>query len=305
MTATEEAVIDLTATEPEPVPPPSLEVSARRRWSRKMTGFTLIGVGVFLLGFLAFEFLASSLVQRRSQEILLQEFRATSTEGPATTLDWVPALGDPVAILTIPKLGVDDVMVEGTGPLQMMKGPGHLRGTPLPGRPGNSVIAGRRTTFGAPFRNLHALVPGDIITVYTPVGAFSYRVESVSTVTPGGTDVLGPTVDSRLTLITSDPAYVATGRLVVTATLSGLPAAEPTHVVPSVATSELGLASEGSAVPALLVWGELLILAVLGTLWARRRLSSGRVAWLLGTPVILALTWAVYLALSRLLPATL
>jgi len=304
MTATEEAVIDLTAPEPEPAPLPTPPAVPRRRWSRRMTGLALIGLGAFLLGFLAFEFIASRLVERRSQEILLQEFRSSSTEGVATTLDWVPAPGDPIAILTIPKLGVDDVMVEGTGASQTTKGPGHLRGTPLPGRPGNSVIAGRRTTFGAPFRDLNALVPGDIITVYTSVGAFTYRVESVSTVVPGGIDVLAPTTDSRLTLITSDPAYVATGRLVVTAKLSGLPAAEPAHIAPSVSSSELGLASEGSAIPGLLVWGELLVLAVLGMLWARRTLS-GRVAWLLGTPVILALTWAVYLGLNRLLPATL
>jgi hypothetical protein len=120
----------------------------------------------------------------------------------------------------------------------------------------------------------------------------------------GEADVLGPSTKNLLTLVTSDPPYVATGRIVVTAALSGKPAAEPPHATPLVGPSESGLSGEAGAVPAAVILVELLIAAVLGVAWISRRISR-RVAWLLGVPVVLALAWATFSVLTRLLPATL
>ena len=47
-----------------------------------------------------------------------------------------------MGLIAIPKLGLDDVVVEGTGEAQLQGGPGHYLGTSLPGQAGNAGIAG-------------------------------------------------------------------------------------------------------------------------------------------------------------------
>ncbi len=71
-----------------------------------------------------------------------------------------PTVGSPVGILSIPKINLSMVVVEGTGDAQLQAGPGHYTGTPLPGEAGNAAIAGHRTTYLHPFYNLNELVPG-------------------------------------------------------------------------------------------------------------------------------------------------
>ena len=68
-------------------------------------------------------------------------------------------------------------MVEGTDLESLRKGPGHYPETPLPGERGTSAIAGHRTTYGAPFRHIDELDPGDRIVIDMPDGRFVYRVE--------------------------------------------------------------------------------------------------------------------------------
>ncbi len=46
----------------------------------------------------------------------------------------------------------------------------------MPGQPGNSAIAGHRTTYGAPFFRLDELKAGDQILVTTRQGRFRYDV---------------------------------------------------------------------------------------------------------------------------------
>ena len=222
----------------------------------------------------------------------------------ASTLGWIPQQGQPVGILSIPRLGLQTVVVEGTSSSETAKGPGHFAGSPLPGRPGNSVIAGRRTSYGAPFSRLSELQAGDTIQVTTGVGTFTYQVSGLTYVHPNDQDVLAPTADNRLTLMTSDPRYRATGRLVVTASLEGLPA--PQHLEPAVVlpADQVGITGEPWALAPLILFLELFGGVLIGALWFRRRISR-RVAWLFGAPLAVALMWAIFSALSRLLPATL
>ena len=85
--------------------------------------------------------------------------------------------GRAIAIIRIPKIDVDLVVVEGTGTEQLKKGPGHYPWTAYPwddtGRVG---IAGHRTTYGAPFWSLNGLRAGDRIVLATEYGIFDYRV---------------------------------------------------------------------------------------------------------------------------------
>ena len=87
-----------------------------------------------------------------------------------------PALGQPVGLLSIPKIGILDAIVEGVGEAQLEEGPGHYPGTALPGEVGNVAIAGHRTTYAHPFYNLDALAPGDNVYILTSQGLFEYTV---------------------------------------------------------------------------------------------------------------------------------
>ena len=89
-----------------------------------------------------------------------------------------------MGVITIPKIDLSMVVVEGTGDAQLQAGPGHYPGTPLPGEAGNAAIAGHRTTYLHPFYNLNELVAGDPITIETVQGIFLYHVTSSMAVPP-------------------------------------------------------------------------------------------------------------------------
>jgi sortase A len=295
-------VIDITTREPD-VPAAHEPTPAPTRSRRRAVALTMFAVVGIIVAFFAYEFFASSLTEARSQRFLLQEFRYLADQGPATTLGWQPQPGDPIGIISIPRLGLEAVVIEGTSSSETSAGPGHYRGSVLPGRPGNSVIAGRRTTYGAPFAHLSSLVKGDQIQVATGVGEFTYLVTGITTIRPDEVDALNPSTDNRLTLITSDPPYRATGRLVVTAALVGAPAKAKLRPLSAIPQDETGLTGQPWAAAPLILWTEILIVAVVGWRWLRRHANS-RVAWLLASPLVIAMIWAMFLALNRLLPAT-
>jgi sortase A len=126
-----------------------------------------------------------------------------------------PLPGDAVARLRIPAIDVDEYVVEGTSTDQLRKGPGHYPDTPLPGQRGTVAIAGHRTTYGAPFRNVDELDPGDRIAVDTPSGSFAYRVERVRIVEPTALWVTKRVRHNRLVLTACHPLYSAAQRIVV------------------------------------------------------------------------------------------
>ncbi len=77
-------------------------------------------------------------------------------------------IAEPLGKLIIPAIGVDVVIVEGTGVRDLKEGPGHWEETPFPGQVGNFVVSGHRTTYGAPFFKLNELKPGDEIQLVLP-----------------------------------------------------------------------------------------------------------------------------------------
>ena len=143
--------------------------------------------------------------------------------------------GEAVAIIRIPRIGVDKAVVEGVSVGDLKKGPGHYPGSPLPGQPGNSAIAGHRTTYGAPFGSLGSVREGDEIRVTTRDGDFRYVVDRISIVSPDQVEVLDQTDEARLTLTTCHPKYSARQRLVVSGVLSGEPLTAPTTAPPTTA----------------------------------------------------------------------
>jgi LPXTG-site transpeptidase (sortase) family protein len=98
---------------------------------------------------------------------------------------------------------------------------GHHEGTANPGEVGNMVLAGHRDINSALFRELDRLKPGDDVFVSNSFGEYHYIVRESLVVGPDHTEVMDPTPDHRLTLITCTPVGIDTQRLIVIATLDG------------------------------------------------------------------------------------
>jgi sortase A len=129
------------------------------------------------------------------------------------------AAGDPLGRLRIPRIGVSAVVVEGTATADLSKGPGHYPATPLPGEPGTVGVAGHRTTYGAWFRHIDRLRPGDAVELTMPYGRFTYRVERTRIVVPTALWVTRRVAYDRIILSACNPLYSAAQRIVVFARL--------------------------------------------------------------------------------------
>ncbi len=135
----------------------------------------------------------------------------------------VAAAAGAIGRIEIPSIGLDWTVVEGVSTSDLRRGAGHMPGTALPGQPGNAVISGHRTTYGAPFHNLGETDAGDLITVTTATGSHVYQIVEKRVVLPNETWVTGQWEGSWLTLTTCHPKYSSRQRLVVFARLVGGP----------------------------------------------------------------------------------
>jgi sortase A len=128
--------------------------------------------------------------------------------------------GQAYAIMHIPDLEMDEVVVEGITTEALKKGPGHYpkSADPWDGE-GRVAIAGHRTTYGAPFWDLDKLGPGDQIQLETEQGVFEYVVTRSRIVAPTATEVTLPTAHPTLILTTCNPRFSAAERLIVFADL--------------------------------------------------------------------------------------
>lgn len=120
-----------------------------------------------------------------------------------------------IALLEIPRIGINAVIVEGTGDGSLRKGLGHLEETPLPGMGENFSAAGDRVLYGAPLLNLDELSEGDEIRLKTTYGQFVYNVASSKITDPEDLDILKYPGFEAITLITCDPVWDTSHRLIV------------------------------------------------------------------------------------------
>jgi sortase A len=199
---------------------------------RRMLGVTFIALGLTLVQFVAYLLYGTSAQTNASQARLatvmasrLSDAFASGQGAPPVTVlppagaDGLIAWGE----LVIPKIGLDKIVVEGSGRDELKAGPGHYVETPLPGDPGAVGIAGHRTTWGAPFHRLDLLEPGDEIVIVTAAGRYVYGVTRSRIVRPEESEVLAgdprSTAEHRLVLTTCHPKYSAAQRLIVFADL--------------------------------------------------------------------------------------
>lgn len=125
-----------------------------------------------------------------------------------------------MAVLEIPKIGLEVPVFEGTDDLTLNRGVGRIIGTTRPGEGGNIGIAGHRDGF---FRGLKNITVGDKIDLRTLKGMETYEVTSVIITDPTDIRVLEQGGVPALTLVTCYPFYFigsAPQRYIVRAELS-------------------------------------------------------------------------------------
>lgn len=132
----------------------------------------------------------------------------------------IPTPGPEHAIqIQIPAINIDAPVVQGDGWEQLKKGVGQHIGTANPGQKGNLVVSAHNDIFGEIFRDLDQLETGDEITIFTSQRAYTYVVTGSKIVEPNQVEVMAPTKDATVTLISCYPYLVDDQRIVVTARL--------------------------------------------------------------------------------------
>jgi sortase A len=284
----------------------------------KSVGVALTLLALVILGFVGYLYFLSGVQEARAQTNLYARLQGELAQAVAPTGPVIPghpaspaslaaAPGDPVAVLSIPAIGVSNmVIVEGTSPENLTLGPGHLRDTPLPGQAGVSVVFGRRATFGGPFGNLPLLKKGAVITTITSQGEARYQVIAVS---DSSQPVPFSQLENQLLLVTADskiaPAhYIEVEAKFVDAVVAGTKQSTPfpeSGYFPQVSAAEAALGRDSYALIPAMAWAiALAAAALLGSYlavrWARWP------AWIVAIPVLAAILWNLYEALSALLP---
>ena len=211
-----------TTTDVEAGASPTTPRRARRQPGRLLRIFgNLCLLGAFVVAaYIAWVLWGTGLYTARQQDVLrgeLQERIADPRARPGRVLP-----GDAYAILRIPTIELNEIVVQGTGTDALKQGPGHYERTADPWDDSGRVgIAGHRTTYGAPFWSLDRVQPGDDVYLRTEFGGFRYRVTGTRTILPTQTEVLDQTRDATLVLTTCTPRFSAAQRLIVIAELVG------------------------------------------------------------------------------------
>jgi sortase A len=121
--------------------------------------------------------------------------------------------------IQIPAIGVNHPIVQGDGWEQLKKGVGQHIGSANPGQVGNLVLTAHNDVFGEIFKELDLLKPGDTVIIHTAQRAYTYIVTDSEIVEPTRVEVMSPTSQPIVTLISCYPYLVDTERIVVRAHL--------------------------------------------------------------------------------------
>jgi sortase A len=136
-----------------------------------------------------------------AQVLIKRAWAEGRTDQPARPWPWADTF--PVARLTVPALGVDQIVLAGASGRTLAFGPGHMDGTAMPGEPGLTVISGHRDTH---FEFLRALKADQLIELTNAAGtAHRFRVTGGHVVDADkvGLDATGDM--PRLALVTCYP----------------------------------------------------------------------------------------------------
>lgn len=125
-------------------------------------------------------------------------------------------------MVNIPAIDLSVQLVYGIHDAALSRGLGLWPGTGLPGRPGNAVVAGHRTSHGAPMRDIDQLKVGDRIYVSTTgkkSAVHEYRITKRQIVRPDAMWITRPTKAAMLTIFACHPPHSIAYRYVIFAKL--------------------------------------------------------------------------------------
>jgi sortase A len=140
--------------------------------------------------------------------VLIRRAWEQSVQSGKTRAPWPWADTHPIARLRIPRLGYDEIVLEGATARTLAFGPARLLTGPRLGEPGNLVLVGHRTSW---FRPLEGIAVGDEIQIAwsdNRRGGLRERTYSVSAIQiekPQDVTLLAPTSQDVLTLFTCYP----------------------------------------------------------------------------------------------------
>ncbi|MGR9050541.1 class D sortase [Halobacillus faecis] len=179
--------------------------------------FLLLSVGVGLIlfgwwytssnlhplvkGYYLYKTNAAPVVESEEQESGLSP-KGTDSDAGAPLYTSVPAIGDHMGELIIPKLDARLPIYHGTDEDELEKGVGHFAGSVLPGEQDNTVLSGHRDTV---FRRLGEVGVGDRLTVKSEAGVFTYKVRKVRIVDQDDRTIIVPKPKATLTVSTCYP----------------------------------------------------------------------------------------------------
>jgi LPXTG-site transpeptidase (sortase) family protein len=270
----------------------------------ELVGLSITTFGIVVALFLFYVYLFSALTGARGQNQLLHSLVGDKKAVFSLATNHLPKDGQPVAIMTIPSIGLHQAVVLGTSPADLQKGPGLVSSnglSGLPGEEGTAIVAGKRVSFGGPFAKLGNLVIGDQIKVVDGGGSFEFTVTGITTVTNGTVTVPEPGT-SWLVLVTSNSVWLPSGRLVVTARIDGIPVTRAASPTTSHSLPDLGGDPSAGILAALWALGFLGVLLTMAFAIRRRQVW---VTWLLAAPLLLACGLFACESLARCLPSTL
>ncbi len=136
-------------------------------------------------------------------QVLLETAWDNTRNGQQEVKPWPWADTWPICRLTVPRLGINRIVLAGASGSSLAFGPGHLFGSSSPGQQGNIVIAGHRDTH---FRFLRAIQQGEIIHLKTVTGdTLQYEVIETKIVHEKEIEYLVSTQENKLTLVTCYP----------------------------------------------------------------------------------------------------
>jgi sortase A len=197
------------------------------------------------------------------------------------------------------------VFVVGTTPADLQEGPGLMLHTAVPGDPGNAVIAGRRTTYGAPFASLDTMRRGDHIDIVDGAGRFTFTVTELRHLTGGHDDVVGVRGQRWLTLVTSSSSLVSSGYDVVVAKATSADQTPGRIPQGTYSTTLTSLSGDPAAAVLAGAWVVVFLLGLGVTVFAIRRWRRMWQTYVLAFPVLLTCGLFACESLARCLPATL
>ncbi|MDU6853165.1 MAG: class D sortase [Clostridiales bacterium] len=203
---------------------------------RKSIAIGMMGIGLILLALpivgslytkyqqqQMYQSYLESATQLESSMQIMNETLSSGREEGEEVLESVPIAPqtpnglEVMGIVSIPKIDINLMFVEGVTKQALKFAVGHMPGTAMPGEVGNCALAGHRSyTFGEYFNRLDEVEVGDEIQITRGKETYTYKVYESFLVEPKEVWVTEPIENKKIvTLITCHPVVKATHRLIV------------------------------------------------------------------------------------------